>query len=385
VSELASVSPRYGEASLADILPGALRVLGVPASSDPLGLAGSLVGVRRVAVLLVDGLGFHLLPAAAPYAPALASLAADPRSRSLTSGFPSTTPTSLATLGTGAPPGAHGVVGFFLNVPGTDRVLNHIRWDDDPDPLRWQPLRTQFEVAAAHGIAVYEVAKPEFAGTGLTVAAWRGGSYVGAASPAAVGAEMVRLLQGAAGPTLVYGYVPDVDKAGHEYGVGSPEWIAAIREVDRLVTRIVEGLPPDAALLVTADHGQLNVAGGARIDVDTVPGLRDGVRVVAGEPRVRYLHTLPGAADDVLATWRAIAGEAAWVLPRDEAVALGWFGPIGEEHLQRVGDVVAICRERTVLLATRTDPPAVERQVAVHGSSTALEMMIPLLIVRGSG
>lgn len=380
---LAVVPPRYGEASLADVLPGALTALGVPGSSDPIGLAaGPLAGVRRVAVLLVDGLGHHLLPTAAPYAPALTDLAARPESRALTSGFPSTTPTSLASLGTGAAPGAHGLVGFFLNVPGTDRVLNHIRWTDDPDPLRWQPLRTQFDVAAAHGVSAHVVAKPEFAGSGLTVAAWRGGQYVGAADPDAVAGHMLRVFATAPAPTLVYGYVPDVDRCGHESGVGSPAWIDAVRQVDAMVDRLVHGLPPDTALLVTADHGQLNVAGGTRVDVDTEPGLRAGVRVIAGEPRVRYAHTLPGARDDVLATWRGVLGDAALVLSREEAVATGWFGPVSEAHLGRVGDVVAICRDRTVLLATRTDPAAVARQVAVHGSATALEMMIPLLVAR---
>ena len=380
---LDTVAPRYGQASLADVFPGALTALGVPGSTDPIGLAaGPLAGVRKVAVLLVDGLGHHLLPIAAPQAPALAALAADPRSMALTSGFPSTTPTSLATLGTGAAPGAHGLVGFLLNVPGTDRVLNHIRWHDDPDPLRWQPLRTQFDVAADHGVASYVVAKPEFAGSGLTRAAWRGGQFVGAADPADVAATMVRLLADAPEPALVYGYVPDVDRWGHECGVGSPQWFGAVREVDALVARLVEGLPADTALLVTADHGQLNVGDGRRVDIDTEPGLRDGVRVLAGEPRVRYLHTLPGAADDVIATWRGVLGADASVLSRAEAVAQGWFGPVSEAHLQRVGDVVAICRDRTVLLATRTDPPVVARHVGVHGSATELEMMIPLLVAR---
>jgi len=103
---------------------------------------------------------------------------------------------------------------------------------------------------------------------------------------------------------------------------------------------------------------------------------------VAGEPRVRYLHTDPGARDDVVATWRALLGEAAWVTTRDEAVAAGWFGPVPEAHLQRVGDVVVACRDTHVVLATKTDRAIVAGLVAYHGSATAAEMMIPLLLVR---
>src|SRR5262249_31557529 len=112
------------------------------------------------------------------------------------------------------------------------------------------------------------------------------------------------------------------------------------------------------------------------------PLLRAGVRVVAGEPRVRYLHTGPGARDDVIATWQGVLGAAAWVVPREEAVAEGWFGPVPEAHLARIGDVVVACQDRYAVLARKTEPNIVSRLVAYHGSYTAIEMTVPLLVVR---
>ncbi|SCL16112.1 Type I phosphodiesterase / nucleotide pyrophosphatase [Micromonospora nigra] len=382
VDPLAPVAPRYGGGSLADVLPSALAVLGVPGVADPLGLAADLAGVRRVAVLLVDGLGWYQIPTAAPHAPTLAGLAATV-GRPLTSGFPSTTPTSLVTLGTGVPPGTHGVLGFTLRVPGTDRVVNHIEWAADPEPLRWQPVPTRLEQARAAGIAVTVVSRPEFGGSGLTVAANRGGDYRGAAGVDALVTTMLTALSAGDGPTLVSGYHPDLDRHGHLSGVDSAPWRAAATEVDALLTRLVDGLPPDAALLVTADHGQLDVPAGHRFDLDTDPRLRAGVRVVAGEPRVRYLHVAPGADGDVVAAWSAVLGDAARVLTRAEAVATGWFGPVPEEHLRRVGDVVVVCNDTYAVLASRSEPPVVSRLVAFHGADTAAEMTIPLLVVRG--
>lgn len=385
----ATVHPRYGRGSLADVLPSALAALGVPDAADPLRLAAELDGVHRIAVLLVDGLGWYQIPVAAPYAPTLADLAAT-RARRLTAGFPSTTPTSLVTLGTGEAPGRHGVLGFRVRVPDTDEVLTHIAWPGSgtPDPLAWQPLPTQFQRAAAAGVTVAVVARPEFAGSGLTLAAYRGGEYRGAEDVDALAGEMLAALRSAAGPTLVYGYYPDLDRHGHLAGVDSTSWRIAAAEVDRLLDLLVAGLPTDAALLVTADHGQLNVPQEHRFDLDADPRLRDGVTVVAGEPRVRYLHVRPGAVDDVVAAWRAVLGEAAWVATRAEAVAAGWFGPVPREHLARVGDVVVVCHDSYAVLATRTDPPFEAKLVAYHGSYTAAEMTVPLLVVRaepGSG
>nr|MDT0662071.1 alkaline phosphatase family protein [Micromonospora sp. DSM 115978] len=378
------VRPRYGEASLADLLPSALAVLGVPGAVDRLGLTGRLDGVRRMAVLLVDGLGWYQLPVAAPHAPTLADLTAA-TAVPLTAGFPSTTPTSLVTLGTGAAPGAHGVLGFRVNVPGTDRVLNHIDWPPaaDPDPRRWQPLPTQLELAQAAGVAVTVVSRPEYAGSGLTLAANSGGAYRGAAGVDALATEMLAALGAGPGPTLVSGYHPDVDQQGHLNGVDSAGWRTAVAAVDRLLGRLVAGLPTDAALLVTADHGQLDVPRRHRFDVADDARLRAGLRLVAGEPRVRYLHVRPGAVADVVAAWSEVLGEAAWVASRAEAVAAGWFGPVPEAHLARVGDVVVACHGSYAVLATGADSPLESRLVAYHGSWTATEMTIPLLVVRG--
>ena len=383
--ELVTVRPQYGTGSLGDVLPSVLAVLGVPDSVDRLGLARDLPEVRRVAVLLVDGLGQYQLPVAAPHAPTLADIHAGRMgsARMLTSGFPSTTPTSLVSLGTGAVPGAHGVLGFRLNVPGTTRVLNHIEWWGDPDPDLWQPVPTQMQRAAAAGVDVSVVTRPEFAGSGLTRAANRGGGFVGAGDVDTLAERMIAALTTGQPPVLVSGYHPEVDQTGHRHGVDSEPWRAAVSDVDRLVSRLAAGLPADAALLVTADHGQLNVPAEHRFDLDGDARLRAGVRVVAGEPRVRYLHVEPGARDDVVATWRELLGAAAWVTTREEAVAAGWFGPVLEAHLQRVGDVVVACRDTYVVVATRTEKPLESTLVAYHGSATAAEMMIPLLVVRG--
>jgi hypothetical protein len=378
---MTAVLPRYGSASLADLLPSAAAVLGVP-GPDPLGLSARLDGIRRLAVLLVDGLGSRQLPQAAPHGPTLAQLAAEPDARELTAGFPSTTPTSLVTFGTGAPPGAHGVLGFFLNVPGTSRVLNHIRWGDDPDPRQWQPVEPVYARVAAHGVETTVVSHPEFEGSGLTVAAYRGARYRGAFGVDAVAAGMLAALR-AAPRALVCGYFGDVDRTGHQYGVDSAEWREAVADVDRLVRMVAEGLPADAALLVTADHGQLNVPADRRFDIGADPRLAAGVTVVAGEPRVRYLHVRPGAVDDVIAAWRAVLGPAAWVVPRAEAVAAGWYGQVAPQHLARIGDVVAVCGEDYVILANGVEPDSVNRMIAFHGSYTPVEMSVPLLVVRG--
>ena len=376
--------PRYGEATLADVLPGAAAALGVPPDrgglpGDPLDLSTVLGDARRVAVLLVDGLGADLVRAHPHLAPTLAALSAPVGD--LSAPCPSTTPVSLATLGTGVPPGGHGVLGFVTDIPGEGRTLNHVQWADDPDPDVWQPRPTVFEQLQAAGIAATAVGPYAYAGTGLTRAVYRGAAYPGAVSHGDLVALMLRSLTDTP-RALVYGYIPDLDLTGHVRGIDSAAWRAQLVQIDKVVDQLVDGLPDDAALLVTADHGMLDVPADTRIDLDAEPHLDVGVRLLAGEPRARYVHTEPGAADDVLATWRAVLGDRAWVGSRAEAVATGMFGTVDGAHALRIGDVVALARGSWAFVATERDPGP-SRLAAYHGSLTATELAIPLLLARG--
>ncbi|SFP35556.1 Type I phosphodiesterase / nucleotide pyrophosphatase [Geodermatophilus dictyosporus] len=376
--------PDYGTATLADVLPGAAAALGVDVDrgglpADPLGLTAALAGARRVAVLLVDGLGAHLLREHAALAPTLAGLAAP--AGDLAAPCPSTTPVSLTTLATGVPPGGHGVLGFVTAVPGQDRTLNHVQWADDPDPAQWQARPTVFEQLATADVPVTAVAPYAYRGSGLSTAAYRGAGYsgtVGAGDLAAVVLQSLSL-----SPTgLVYGYTPELDLTGHVRGVDSDSWRLQLALVDKLVEQVVDGLPDDAALLVTADHGMLDVPAHTRVDLDEEPELLDGVALLAGEPRARYVHAVPGSAGDVLGAWRGVLGDRAWVAGREEAVASGVFGDVDPALAARIGDVVALARGPWAITAGLSEPGP-SRLVAYHGSLTDAELAIPLLLARG--
>jgi hypothetical protein len=383
--------PRYGEATLADVLPGAAAALSVPLRrgdlpADPLDLTTALGGARRVAVLLIDGLGADLVRAHADLAPNLAALSAP--AGDLSAPCPSTTPVSLATLSTGLPPGSHGILGFVTRVPGQQdptgeaRTLNHVQWADDPDPDVWQARRTVFEQADAAGIAATAVGPYAYAGSGLTRAVYRGATYTGAVSHGDFLALVLRSLT-ASPRALVYGYIPELDLTGHVRGVDSASWRAQLVLIDRIVEQLVGQLPDDAALLVTADHGMLDVPAETRLDLDDdQPDLDDGVRLLAGEPRARYAHTEPGAQADVLDRWRTVLGDRAWVVSREEAVASGVFGDVDDALADRIGDVVALARGTWAFTASRREPGP-SRLAAYHGSLTATELAIPLLLARG--
>ena len=144
--------------------------------------------------------------------------------------------------------------------------------------------------------------------------------------------------------------------------------------------RLAAGLPPDAALWITADHGMVDVPADRRVDYDSSPDLRQGVALLGGEARARHVYARPGAAGDVLAAWRETLGDRVAVAAREEAVAAGWFGPVADLMLPRIGDVVAVARGSHAVVATRTERLE-SSLIGMHGALTPAEQRVPLLCV----
>ncbi len=375
--------PEYGSGSLADLLPTLAAGLGVPGMSAAI---SELTPADRNCVFLIDGLGWEQLKAHPEDAPFMTSLLATSRGgtgRPLTAGYPATTATSLASVGTGLPPGAHGLPGYTVRNPDTGELMNQLRWQPWTPPAPWQPYPTVFQLAHKAGVHAAQVSSPTFENTPLTKVALSGGTFLGRLP----GEDRVDLAaeQLAAGDrSLVYTYFAEVDGAGHRFGVDSDAWRGQLMYADRLVQRLAEQLPPRCALYVTADHGMIDVPFDEqhRIDFDEDWELSAGVALLGGEGRARHVYAVPGAANDVLTCWREVLGEQFWVASRDEAIAAGWFGPqIDERVYGRIGDVVAAARDDVLIIASEREPNE-SAMVGNHGSMTPAEQLVPLLEVR---
>jgi hypothetical protein len=369
------VEPQYGGGSLADVLPSVAGALSVPGEQNALGLPPS----PRYAVLLLDGLGWKLLQRHADAAPYLASLL--PTGRSLTAGVPSTTAVSLTSLGTGLPPGAHGIVGYTSIVPETGALLNALSWDAPVDPRRWQPHGTVFDRVAAAGVATRNVSKARFDSSGLTAAAFRGSAHRGA-DTIEDRLDATRFASREGRSSLVYVYDSQLDYIGHQQGSESWQWEKELAAADMFALQVRSALPRDAVLLVVADHGMVDVEPEHRVDLDAEPALTEGLRLIGGESRFRHLYCLDGAEADVIATYRERLGDKALVLSREEAVARGWFGPVEDRVTSRLGDVMVATLAPVALVASRRYPHEAGL-VGLHGSLTDDEMMIPLLVDAG--
>ncbi len=364
------IVPDYGKGSLAEVLPSAITAAG---GGDGWVNALDLPPMDSYVVFLVDGLGQELLLNYVDEAPYLASLLGTV----ITVGVPSTTATSLTSLGTGLPPGSHGVVGFTSRIPGTDRLLEALRWDKNVDPRQWQSHPTAFDRARASGMSATVVSKRMFEGTGLTDASQRGATYVGADT---VGERISGSVRAASeSRSITYLYEGELDATGHRRGCESWAWKHQLAMIDSFAARLREALPSRTGLVITGDHGMVDVHPDTRVDVDEEPELMEGVRLFGGEARFRHLYCSAGTVDEVAKRWGERLGDDGVVVTREQAIDEGWFGAVDSDVRPRLGDVMVACMGDLAVVSTSRFPYEATL-VGLHGSLTPQEMIVPLLV-----
>ena len=359
---------RFG---LADITNSIFNSLSVPETIDSLSLGSA---ENREVLILIDGMGQDAIDKYGDQFPIFDELK---QVKKLYTNFPSTTATSLSTLGTGVLPGVHGMLGYTVRVPRSDnRLLNALKWDERVDPVMWQKVPTLFERAVLAGVSVTHVAAKRYEGSGFTQAALRGAKYVGANGVDEMATAVSAALKPQ--PSFVYTYLNTLDSAGHSDGVGSDKWLTALQQVSEFITKVKQLAPAGTRIWVTSDHGMVNSTEQVILGQDNK--LLENVTLIGGEPRARHIYIKEGAASETITQWQEFFGNKARVLSKESAIKDGLFGPVvTEDSHDRLGDLIAIANNDLILV----DPARVREEssmVGHHGGITDIEVEIPLLL-----
>ncbi|SJN23409.1 Alkaline phosphodiesterase I / Nucleotide pyrophosphatase [Microbacterium esteraromaticum] len=341
------------------------------------GASSDLPAARSVVLVVVDGLGAIPLRAHSGHARTMASAMA--KKDVAMSVFPTTTAAALTSLLTGVAPGEHGLVGYRVLDRARDALVNQLtEWKSvGIDPLTWQSAPTIFEQATAAGHPAFVVGIAAYAGSGFTSATLRGAEF----HPAASVADRVALawqLADAHDGALVYCYLPEVDKAGHKHGIDSGEWVAALEDIDAaLALRVPDGV----GVLVTADHGMVDVPVHKQLVLDSAGGWHDGIRHIGGEPRMLHVYAEPDAdQSELLARWRQDLDGVADVVSRAEAIDAGLYGsPVTDAARSRIGDMLVISRSNVAIYDGEAADQRGRAMVGQHGGLTPEEWRVPFI------
>ena len=342
------------------------------APSEPVSFDG-MPKLKSVILIAVDGLGHANLGARIGHAPTIAGM----QRKRIETVAPSTTGAALTTLLTGRLPGSHGLIGYRIKHPrlGLRSVLSE--WQGIDDVREWQRATPLFHAAAKLGISSRAIGRPAHADSGLTRANLSGATYLSGqtiADRCAIAAREAR----SAEPGFIYLYFDELDRAAHAHGWQSEEWCRRLEQLDAALDDLLRTLPGDVGVVLTADHGIVDVASHEQVilEGDTL----EGVREVGGEPRLRALYLDdPDRASEIAARIDATESKRAWVGTREEFIATGCFGEVDAEVAERMGHVLIAAKKQVAYYATGDDPASLE-MVGQHGSLTEDERGVPLAL-----
>lgn len=327
--------------------------------------------VKHSVVILVDGLGFENLRAASGYARFLNSKL----EHSIRCEFPSTTATSLTGLATGTRSGVHGLIGYSVY----DRISKSQKnlltgWTSANDAASFKSQSTLSEISGE--VEVNVIGPAVYESSGFTELTMKGASYQAADKIPDRFALIEKTFVGSAA-TVSYLYVPELDQAAHKFGVASNQWLHLLEELDLILNRFNSKITSNVGVIITADHGVLDVAQTDHIYLDDFAWYRDSVENTAGDPRCNFVYL---KTSDDLAEFtkkaREVFGHAAYVCTNQQLVEAGWLVE-GTSTLKP--DIYLIWKVDQVAYDRRFSKPQHLKMIGQHGGISDVETRIPLI------
>lgn len=347
--------------------------LALSSSDNPLKLAQK----KSYLVILADGLGTANIKSAAGHAGFLNQKLMS--AKSLFSGFPATTSSSLTSLATGAANGSHAVLGHRVYDRAKSQNINFLNdLGLELDPREYQDLETISEQAAKNGVVVSTIGPSEYDKSGFTMATMPNAAYIPAQSfqdrfTAAKKALSVP-------NSLTYLYFPELDQFAHRYGSNSKQWLSAIEELDAELVKFARLIPSTAGVILTADHGVIDVEPARHIYLDEYECFSD-LEQIGGDPRVSFLYFHEGT--DLATKLGEIAeaiGNICEVVTIADLIAAGWLSNLSEQAKRVAPDLVLLPKADRVAYHRGFAKARSLLMIGQHGGMTQAEWEVPLIV-----
>jgi hypothetical protein len=338
----------------------------------------SLKPKQSYAVILVDGLGVANIKAAGGHAGFLNQKLAS--SKSLFSGFPTTTATSLASLATGKSSGEHAFIGYRVFDRQISRAINLLNdLGNDLPPRTYQDIETISEQGAALGKRMVTVGPAEYESSGFTQATMPASKYL----PAKSFEERFAIARSElANPgTLIYLYIPELDQLAHRFGSSSHKWLNTIEELDSIISGFAKSLPKSAGAMLTADHGVIDVPRTSHVYLDQFESMQD-LLMIGGDPRVGFAYFDSGV--DLKLKRSSIEtelGSLVVVATVQELVDAGWYQPLSAAAKNLAPDLILLPKADRVIYHREFAKPKSLEMIGQHGGMSKAEWEVPLLVL----
>lgn len=402
------IKPAYNQRCFSDLPALVARLLSGEGRSPLSELAAPLAErYDRVVLILIDGFGWRFYQQFA-HMPLLERIARDGQVLQLTAQFPSTTAAEITCIHTGQTVGQSGVYEWQYYEPLVDAVITPLLYSHAGtlardtlkptrvDPLKLYPTQTIYPALAERGCPAHIFQPRAFTPSTYSNVVLQGAQVHPCRTLPEGLVNLRALLARDASPGYYFLYHEESDGISHVYGPDADPTAAqvetALWATERFLVRDMPH-PRRTLLLLTADHGQVDVDPQTTIYLNKLPDFDRELRPLlrtsqsgkllppGGSCRDLFLYTRDGAVDEAQAWITPLVAGQAEVRKSRDMVAQGYFGPrISDVFLSRLGDLVILpYKGQSVWWYEKGKFE--QRYYGHHGGLTPDEMEIPLAIL----
>jgi len=319
----------------------------------------------------------------------------------ITTMFPSTTAATLTTINTGLTPQEHGLLEWVLYFKEIDMIINTLPFTslDEKNTLLEMGINpkilykgnTIYQNLKKEGVRSFSFIDESYAYSPYSKLVHKGSTIIPFINSSDLVVRLRKTLEKEKGPAYFYIYVGDLDSMEHKYGLHTEEYYTELSVISfllkkELLEKIDRKVAKETILLITADHGQLNVLPKETIYLNKYQKLVNAFQeskkkrkiLPTGSPRDIFLHIKPNKLDKIYNFLFSKLKEKAKIIKMDKAIKSGLFG-IGKpkkEFYDRVGNLLILpYSNRTIwyehIKGKRFD------LLGMHGGLSEDEMLIP--------
>jgi predicted AlkP superfamily pyrophosphatase or phosphodiesterase len=402
------LSPCYESYCLSKIPAAVLALLDIPQPDQALvNIIQETVFHRqyppKIVVLLIDGFGWHQWLKYAAHYDFFNRVTARGVVVPITTVFPSTTAAALTTMHSGLTPQEHGLPEWWIYLDEIDAIVASLpftplgaRGRDKLLEAGVKPSilfqgKTVYQLLAAAQIPSFTFIRDAYARSAYSSVVHKGSLTIPFISSSDLLVNLRQKLAEITGPAYFFVYWDAVDAIAHTYGPHTEQYHAELAGFSYLLQRdLIENISTQAAadtlLLVTADHGHINVTPRQTLYLNRYPRFmrsldvgRSGARIPPwGSPRDLFLRVREERLTET-AVWltKRLKGKAT-VMTTAEAIQRHLFG-VGRLHPRfkaRIGNLMILPTDDHLIWFEHLKGKKFTLR-GMHGGLRPDEMLIP--------
>lgn len=303
--------------------------------------------------------------------------------------FPSTTSTVLTSLVTLQWPSQHAIVGWFTHLPDQGYtsipLLFQRRKDETPlEKLGIKPDQVfpSPNLLSQFGRTCHSFTNKEYIDTSFGRWSRAETRATGFSNLEDAFDKLTYHLNRTPASSYTYLYLAEIDHLSHKHGWNDQSVHEAMFCIDRQLLGLKANLNRDVRIIVTSDHGHINVPKERQIFLTDADTLIETLEVPpSGDLRFPLFHVRPGKESEFLRTFESTLSENFTLISKSTAEQLRLLGPDPLSPLakSRLGDYIGIALSPAVVLHTPPNREPID-YLGFHSGLSADEMRVPLFI-----